>query len=561
MYPGIFMYLTRRDNGYRFQRRIPKDLESILGKSPIRLHLGRLTARKAAFLSRLLSSHLDRLFLGILKSEDKCMTRNPDPRDAIIAELQRQIDEIIDTARQTAEVTAQVMEQQERVHAAELETQTLRLTAKALERENGFRRDVNAVYTSYLDTQATVLETLNSAKKGIASSASDAVLPKLEALSVRIASLSEAVETVLDGGPVRPLMSIALDEWHTNVRLGQGITQKKTDTDYNRIKDFIEFAGDRPVNKYRYFDFQKYANLLAKVPSNYNKIPEIRDKSRLEAALYNEALPANKRLPTLSVTSIETNYFSPLRTFFKNVAPNYDFRSPLADVEVIISKDAKEPVKRLPFEITALNVLFATTALADRADMKWMPLLGTVASMRVAEMVWLQGKDVYQVEGGSWVIDLTTDTIGDDGRPIKRAVKTKSSRRIIALPDVIQQTGFIKYVKTRRPHDFLFPACFYHGKEQVKDPAGATSKRLNSQLKEVGIHKPIEATFHSTRHSGKDIMRVAKIDERIHNKQSGHAPPDVSGGYGSPFLLPEEIEVIRAMTLPEGLDLSPYLIG
>ncbi|RWX75962.1 hypothetical protein EPK99_20035 [Neorhizobium lilium] len=555
------MYLTRHGNSFRFQRRIPSELVPILGKSPIRLNIGKVPARQAATICRLLVARLDRLFAHTLITGGKTMSKLQDPRDAIVADLRRQIDELMEETRKTAVITDKVMEQQERVHAAELETQTLRLTAKALERESGFRRDVNAVYSSYLDTQATVLETLNSAKKGIASSASDAVLPKLEALSIRIASLSEAVETVLDGGPVRPLMSIALDEWHTSVRLGQGIAQKKTDTDYNRIKDFIEFAGDRPVNKYRYFDFQKYANLLAKVPSNYNKIPEIRDKSRLEAALYNEALPINKRLPTLSVTSIETNYFSPLRTFFKNVGPNYDFRSPLADVEVIISKDAKEAVKRLPLEITSLNVLFATTALVDRADMKWMPLLGTIASMRVAEMVWLQGKDVYQVEGGSWVIDLTTDTIGDDGRPIKRAIKTKSSRRIIALPDVIKRTGFIQYAKTRRPHDFLFPACFYHGKEQVKDPAGAASKRLNAQLKEVGIHKPIEATFHSTRHSGKDIMRVAKIDERTHDKQTGHAAKNVSGSYGSPLLLREEIEVLSAIELPEGLDLTPYFIG
>ncbi len=489
------------------------------------------------------------------------MPNNVDPRDAIIAELKRMIDDLMDDARRTAEITDKVMEQQERVHAVEMEVQINRVREHALERENGFRREVNAVYASYVETQTTVLGALHAAKTRIEAKESDPINSQFAALFAKIESLGAAVGTVLDGGALRPLMSVALEEWHTDVRLGQGIGQKKTDTDYNRIKDFIEFAGDRPVNKYRYFDFQKYANVLAKVPSNYNKIPEIRDKSRLEAARYNDALPIDDRLPTLSVTSIDTNYFSPLRTFFKNVAANYDFRSPLADVEIIFSKDAKEAVKRLPFEITALNILFATTALAERADMKWMPLLGTIAAMRVAEMVWLQKKDIYQVEGGSWVIDLTTDLIGEDGKPVKRAVKTKSGRRIIALPDIIRHTGFIDYIKTRRPHDFLFPACFYHGKEQVKDPAGAASKRLNAQLKDVGIHKPIEATFHSTRHSSKDIMRVAKIDERIHDKQTGHAAKNVSGSYGSPLLLREEIEVIRALTLPEGLDLSPYTIS
>jgi hypothetical protein len=88
----------------------------------------------------------------------------------------------------------------------------------------------------------------------------------------------------------------------------------------------------------------------------------------------------------------------------------------------------------------------------------------------------------------------------------------------------------------------------------------ATSKRLNRQLKTAGIHRKIESTFHSSRHTAKDIMRVAKIDERIHDKQTGHAPKNVSGGYGDPLLLQEEIEIIRALTLPEGLDLTPYLV-
>lgn len=66
-YPGFAMYLTRRENGFRFQRRIPKDLELILGKMPIRIHLGCLSARKASWIARLLASHSDRLFLDVLK--------------------------------------------------------------------------------------------------------------------------------------------------------------------------------------------------------------------------------------------------------------------------------------------------------------------------------------------------------------------------------------------------------------------------------------------------------------------------------------------------------------
>ncbi|KQW84469.1 hypothetical protein ASD03_01530 [Ensifer sp. Root127] len=485
------------------------------------------------------------------------MPDNTDPRDAIIAELQRQLAEVMDEARKAVEATEQAIQVQESFHAAELEQQASEMRVAALERENTLRRDVNAVYTSFMDTQATVLQTLEKAK---AERNAASVTPKLESLSEKIVSLNAAVATSLDGGYVRPLMSVALDQWHREIRVNQGIAEKKTDTDYNRLKDFVAFAGDKPVNKYRFFDFQKFANLLAIVPSNYNKIPELRSKTREEAAAYNASLSPDQRLETLSITTIETNYFSPLQVFFLDVAAEYEFRSPLVDVKIRIPKFVKGKTVRRPFTIEELNQWFPIAAIEKRADMKWIPLLGAILGARVGELVPLQGKDVYRVEGDVWVIDLTTDLTDDGGESEERQVKNASSRRIIALPDIIVRTGFIDYVNTRRPEDNLFPACFYHGKKRVEDPAGAASKRLNGQLRKVGIHRAIETTFHSTRHTAKDIMRLAKIDERIHDKQTGHANKTVSRGYGAKTLLREEIEVLRALSLPEGLDLSPYFV-
>ncbi len=55
-------------------------------------------------------------------------------------------------------------------------------------------------------------------------------------------------------------------------------------------------------------------------------------------------------------------------------------------------------------------------------------------------------------------------------------------------------------------------------------------------------------------------MSSAKIDERIRDKQTGHANKTVSRTYGAKTLLREEIEVLRLLPLPEGLDLSPYFV-
>lgn len=235
------MYLTRRSNGYRFQRRIPKDLVPVLGSSPIRLHLGMMPARQAASMARLLVGHLDRLFRDAVKTKGKNMQDGNDPRDLIIAELRAYIKDLKDEAQQIADVTDQVMEQQEELHAIELEEQANRLRVEALERDNAFKREVNAVYTSTIETQKMVLATLDRAKSERANGTND-VLPLLEALSSKIADLGKSVELVLDGGHPGPLLSAALEEW-TKLRGGLGIDGKKVDTDYTR--KFL--TGTQPI--------------------------------------------------------------------------------------------------------------------------------------------------------------------------------------------------------------------------------------------------------------------------------------------------------------------------
>lgn len=117
------MYLTKRDNGFRFQRRIPKNLEPLLGTSPIRLHLGHLSTTRANLASRLLVGHLDRLLLDLTNRGSDAMNSDVDPRDAVIAEMQAQIDALMEGSRQIADFTDDVMERQERAHSVELDQQ------------------------------------------------------------------------------------------------------------------------------------------------------------------------------------------------------------------------------------------------------------------------------------------------------------------------------------------------------------------------------------------------------------------------------------------------------
>lgn len=522
------MHITPRRSGWRFQIRVPRDLEGILGRSPIRLNLGPVAKRDAARTARLLAGHVESVFVACRKGA--MMTK-----DELIEELQEMLVGAMDMAQSIAEAA-------ERRRVAEVKSVTLNLlTDHHREQLEMGRR----------------LQTLGGGINSLQETISRLPKPQRDALTVQIDELSALVKQSLGGGAVRPLVLNELDGW---LLLRQGhASDKKVRTDGNRIRDFVAVAGNRPVNKYRYSDFQSFANLLARLPANYVKEPRLRDMTREEAADYNDRLSPDRRYDTLAGKAIDTNYFSPLRMFFRAMAAEHDFRSPLADIAVTIPPNAKESVERSPFSVQDLNVWFVAAAKEARPDLKWLPLLGTLTGARVGEMIFLQGKDVYEITSGLWVADLATELAAPEGGSTKRQIKNKSSRRLFALHDVLQETGFIDYCRSRKSDDWLFPHAFRYGKKLVADPAGAASKRLNSRLKDVGIHKPLETTFHSSRHTAKDIMRIAKVDPRTADRQTGHAMTNVADKYGSKKMRPDEVEVLVALPLPEGLDVTPYL--
>jgi hypothetical protein len=260
---------------------------------------------------------------------------------------------------------------------------------------------------------ATRLEALNGGLRGIQATVAKLPEHQRSTMGEQVFELAALVKQSLQGGPARPLILDELESW-TELRWKHA-SDKKVRTDRNRIKDYITFAGNRPVNKYRYSDLQSFANLLARVPAGYTKEPRIRNMTRQEAADYNDGLPPNRRYETLSGKAIDANYFSPLRMFFRAMGAEHDFRSPLADITVTIPTDAKESVERLPFTVAELNMWFVVAAREKRADLKWLPLLGTLTGARVGELIFLQGKDVYDLANGLWIADLTTDIAILDG--------------------------------------------------------------------------------------------------------------------------------------------------
>lgn len=180
----------------------------------------------------------------------------PDLRDALIAELQGQLAEMADQFEE-------YRTNSERLLA--VETENARLTG-----QNEVLATVVPI-GEHLGTLADGMGALEAKVRTLPRTQQGGVEDALALLQDQMTSLSQAVQMSLDGGPVRPLLSEVLEDW-TEVRSGFGVAAKKIDTDRNRVLDFIEFAGDKPANKYTYYDVQRFANLLVRVPGNYSKI-------------------------------------------------------------------------------------------------------------------------------------------------------------------------------------------------------------------------------------------------------------------------------------------------
>lgn len=534
-------YLDRRRNGYRFQIAIPADLHGRIGKSPIRIPLGNVPASLARRAARLLSGHAERLFIVARVSRSGMMSA--DPRDVIIAELTAQIDGLIGSFTEYKESAEQLRRDS--------------VAATRLEAENAHLTEMGQV-SAFVDSIADGMQILESKVRTLPKKNQSEVMDAIAALQAQMSGLTAKVDLSLEGGPLRPLLSECLDTW-TAVRYETTVDKKKIDTDFNRITDFIKFAGDRPANRYKFLDFQRWSNVLTRVPARLSVMPQFRGMTHVQAADYNDSLAVP--VDRLTEKTIDTNYLSPLRTFFKQTAAEHEFRSPLTEADVSIS--GRDSVERQPFSTDALNLWFARSARERRADHKWLPLLGAITGARIAELITLQGQDIYQMQSkdGSqyWVLDLRYDLVAEDGGKLKRKLKTKAARRLIAIHQIFIDAGFVKYASGRTTGEWLFPSAFYHGKKRVLDPAGAASKRMNRMLEDVGIHKPLEQVFHSTRHTAKDFMRLAHVDRRTNNLQVGHALGGVSEQYGSKVLVQEEVKVLTVLPLPDGLDLSSYL--
>ncbi|KRB61369.1 hypothetical protein ASE04_21095 [Rhizobium sp. Root708] len=338
-------------------------------------------------------------------------------------------------------------------------------------------------------------------------------------------------------------------------------TLKPTDKKGSRYQERLEttFAawldviGDEPLSFYLPVHLQDFATVMARVPANRSKFPMFDGLTLREMGEKNDALPAGERKERLAVSTI-AGHLQEIRTIWSQVSAGLHGLKDFSSYNVSMPKDAKEAIVRQPLSVSSLNIWIldsVTPGKMKKPHKAWLPLVGLLTGMRMAELVYLQKTDIVKIDGNE-VFDLRLPLL-IKGEQVDRPTKTKTSQRIVAIHPLLHECGFIDYAKKiRAPDGFIFSRYL-----NAKDPADAAQKQMSNWMHDLGIHENQSQVFHSLRHNAKHWFRH-HLGERIADLQLGHALDSVSKRYGYKDLEPEEVAMVMAIPCPKGVDFSPF---
>jgi integrase len=379
---------------------------------------------------------------------------------------------------------------------------------------------------------------------------------------IRVPTPAEILPSTPPAIPTETL-SVLVPKFMDEQRRHSGLAPKRLMDFEAALRLFSRWLGeDRSIDRITKKELGEFRLFLPKLPPNFTKrFPKL---GLQEIA----TLAQEQSLRTLQPQTINGKYLVILERFFKWCAGcGFITENPATGIRVTQSKGASEKC-RGPFKPDHLSKLFRAPLYAGckskaqiykpgtdavRDHRYWLPLLGLFTGARLNEICQLHLEDVRTVDGISCI------SINDEG---DRRVKTEAARRLVPIHPDLDRLGFIDHVQRLRDRGQtrLFP--------EIKAGAGGylsenVSKWFGRFLRFTFGKKAAKAaglTFHSFRHTMKDALRAAGVDERIQDWLLGHENDHVSSHYGKGYEPPRLFVEISKVNYP-GLDLSALHVG
>lgn len=346
---------------------------------------------------------------------------------------------------------------------------------------------------------------------------------------------SAPIGTTSENKPLHELLAIYLDERKPSLSIRTHSQQVKT------LERFIEIVGlELLSNDLGNDELDRYIKVTKTIAPNFGnnlKVAKPTDSESLVKFWLKSAEENTEK--TLASNGIE-KHFSTVRPFLKWC---FERNNIINDSSVYPSlkkqKRTTDTLEKTPFSRQQLSLIFDSYLYGDTLRPKeqprnyqfWLPLIALSTGMRIAEIVAIEKKDVYE-QDDVWVIDVNDKWHSPKHRNPNHSKrkKNKSSCRIIPIPNVLIRAGLLSYVKALRTHDMLFPELNLGEHKGLGDYA---SKWFNERfLKYISLDKRSSdgkqgVSFHSFRHGfvtnlDKTIINGVALNDSDRHYITGH---------------------------------------
>jgi integrase len=198
---------------------------------------------------------------------------------------------------------------------------------------------------------------------------------------------------------------------------------------------------------------------------------------------------------------------------------------------VKLVKPARQDKPRVSFTKDELHLIFHSKIYVQGHRPRggageaavWLPRIAYMTGMRLEE-IGLLTRDDIKFQDGICFINL-------DHEPERgRWLKNSASRRQIPIHPRLIDLGLMDLVE--KANGRLFPELSSSG---VRQQTASWSQWFGRYLRQVVGITDRRKTFHSFRHTFKDVCREAGVSKDVHDRLTGHASQDVGDQYGGSY--------------------------
>lgn len=355
-------------------------------------------------------------------------------------------------------------------------------------------------------------------------------------------------------------------QWENEESLNKGKALSTKDAECAHARRLTILSGSKPIGALTVDDFNRiYAQIPSIKPSRGTRIPVDADADSILAKDGEKRINASSaekiiiRLGALHTFAFRKDYSSVDPS--KTDKPRIDLQPP--------GKSKKEKT----FSQSDLKAIF-TGYLYAGIDIGsvgkifpyqfWLPLIGLFTGGRLNEICQLDTEDVqFDDESGLWSISIMDD---EKDRPLPKALKNTSSRRILPIHDELIRIGFLDFVeraKTEGREKLFSDGLTYSARKGWGGIATTFFSRMPSEstkfggyFHRVGIRsrkangETDEKTFHTFRHTFIDLVRNTGAEALLLLEAfTGHAKKERSeaDSYGKGFYLKNKHRVLHSV--------------